>query len=254
MLSKLHHKKLNKLKNEFNSLKEGKESLLRILNEVELPEAVYNSNAIENSTLTISETEDILLNMEISRNIELREIFEARNLATVTEYIQKNRKRLRINIETILLLHKMLISNINNDIAGRFRKKTEYVRVGNYLAPAPEEINEMMNGLLENFKDEDKDILVKIIEFHLAFEKIHPFIDGNGRIGRVLINLMLLKEGLPQIIIKNSEKQYYYATFKLYDRNEKEKALKDFGRIVFLQLSESFHKRIAYLDGKKIKT
>ena len=65
---------------------------------------------------------------------------------------------------------------------------------------------------------------------------------------------MLLKNGYPPIIIRNSEKQFYYNSFKLYDRDEKEKALKDFSRIIFLQLSESLNKRISYLKGEKIIT
>ena len=254
MLTNKYQNKIKELKQEFDFLKENKESLLKVLNEVEIPEAVYNSNAIENSTLTIFETEQILLDMEISRNISLREIFEARNLAKVTNYIYKNRKKLEINIETILLLHKMLISNIDNNIAGRFRKENEYVRVGKYIAPAPEKIKSLINKLLNNFQNSDEDILSKVSEFHLFFEMIHPFVDGNGRIGRVLINLMLLKTGFPPVIIRDSEKRCYYDTFKVYDKDEKEKALKSFVKIIFLQLSESFHKRIAYLKGEEIIT
>lgn len=254
MLAKKYQKKIKVLKQKFDLLKKDKESLLKILNEAEIPEAVYNSNAIENSTLTISETEQILLDLEISRNISLREIFEAKNLAQVTNYIYKNRKELKINIETILLLHKMLMLNIKDDIAGKFRQDGEYVRVGKYIAPDPKKIEVLINELLNNFQNSDKDILSGISEFHLFFEKIHPFIDGNGRIGRVLINLMLLKNGFPPIIIRNSEKQYYYDTFKVYDKDEKEKALKNFSKIIYLQLSESLHKRIAYLKGEEIIT
>ncbi len=252
MLSKKYTDKIKKLKDEFNKLKKGKESLLKILNEVEIPEAVYNSNAIENSTLTIDETEKILLDLEISRNVSLREVFEARNLGVVTEYIYNNKKRLEIDIETILLLHKMLISNINDKIAGRFRQAGEYVRVGRYIAPAPEKIQFLLDELLEKYQDSDEHVLNKVSEFHLLFEKIHPFIDGNGRIGRILINLMLLQNGFPPIIIKDSEKQYYYASFRLYDQDKKQEALNDFSKIIFLQLSEAFNKRIAYLKAQKI--
>lgn len=252
MLSKKYTDKIKKLKDEFNKLKKGKESLLKILNEVEIPEAVYNSNAIENSTLTIDETEKILLDLEISRDVSLREVFEARNLGVVTEYIYNNKKRLEIDIETILLLHKMLISNINDKIAGRFRQAGEYVRVGRYIAPAPEKIQFLLDELLEKYQDSDEHVLNKVSEFHLLFEKIHPFVDGNGRIGRILINLMLLQNGFPPIIIKDSEKQYYYASFRLYDQDKKQEALNDFSKIIFLQLSEAFNKRIAYLKAQKI--
>ena len=78
-------KKIENLQKEYNSLRKGKESLLDIIDEAELPENVYNSNAIENSTLTLKETEKILMEMEISRNISLREVFEAKNLARVID-------------------------------------------------------------------------------------------------------------------------------------------------------------------------
>ena len=82
--------KIDELKKQYDTLRQGKEGLLDIIFEAELPEAVYNSNAIENSTLTISETEKILLNLEVSRDVSVREVFEAKNLAQVYEYI-KNR-------------------------------------------------------------------------------------------------------------------------------------------------------------------
>ena len=73
-------KHIQELKAEYDSLRKGKESLLVMVDEAEIPEAVYNSNAIENSTLTLKETEKILLDMEVSRNVSVREVFEAKNL------------------------------------------------------------------------------------------------------------------------------------------------------------------------------
>src|SRR5260370_35851411 len=80
--------KIQALKLEYDKLKTGKESLLTIIQETEIPEMVYNSNAIENSTLTLKETEKILLEMDVARNISLREVYEAKNLARVIEYVR----------------------------------------------------------------------------------------------------------------------------------------------------------------------
>lgn len=255
MFTKKQEKKILELQKTFVKLKKGKDSLLKILNEVEIPESVYNSNAIENSTLTISETEDILLNMEISRTISLREIFEARNLAKVSEYIFKNSKKIKLNNENILLLHKMLISNIDDKIAGRFRDEREFVRVGRHVAPSPKDILKLIKILIENFQEEKLNIISKTAKFHLGFEKIHPFVDGNGRVGRLLINLLFLKNNFPPIIIRDNEKKKYYQFFKMYDKDSKtlkEKAVKDFSIFLFLQMSESFNKRIAYLKNLEI--
>lgn len=251
-ISKNVQDRIKKLKKEYDSLKVKKESLLDIIFEAELPESVYNSNAIENSTLSISETEKILLDMEVSRNVSVREIFEAKNLATVFGYIKEKVKNNNINKELILLLHKMLISNINEDIAGRFRKQNEYVRVGTHIAPAPEHIEIMMDSLLSDYSSYTEEYFIdRIAKFHLEFETIHPFCDGNGRIGRVLINYQLMQHGFPPIIIRDKEKSFYYKSFGEY-RNSNKKNISGLDKILSLALLESLHKRIAYLSGKKI--
>jgi Fic family protein len=251
-ISKETKEKINILKREYDLLKKNKESLLDIIFEAELPESVYNSNAIENSTLTISETEKILLNMEVSRNVSVREIFEAKNLAQVFGYIKRKISEKNIDKEMILLLHKMLISNIDESIAGRFRKQNEYVRVGTYIAPAPEHIEAMIDSLLLEYSSNHSSyFLEKISKFHLDFEQTHPFCDGNGRIGRTLVNYQLIQLGFPPIIIRDKEKAIYYESFSEY-RNSNNKKTLTMDKVVSLALMESFHKRIAYLKGEKV--
>lgn len=244
--------RLQNLKTEFDTLKKGKESLLIMVDEAEVAEAVYNSNAIENSTLTLKETEKILLEMEVAREVSVREVFEAKNLARVVEYIRNKSQETEINKELILFLHQMLINGINDDIAGRFRKKGEYVRVGTHVAPAPEQVERMVEALLlECTGDLSTFFIDKIAKFHLEFETIHPFNDGNGRIGRVLINYQLLRLGFPGIIIRDKEKKAYYRTFGEY---REKKTAKKMEKIMALSLTESLHKRITYLKGEKIIT
>lgn len=242
--------KILDLKQRYEYLKNGKDSLLNIIEEVELAESVYNSNAIENSTLTLPDTEKILLDLEVSKNYSLREVFEAKNLARVCEYIRKKKDSIVLNQETVLFIHSLLIGGINDDIAGRFRKENEYVRVGKHVAPAPEHVLRMTEVLLHEYKsDHNTNIFSKIAHFHLQFETVHPFVDGNGRIGRVLINLQLQEFGYPNIIIRDKEKHLYYKTFSYFrDR----KSIKEMEQIIYLALSEGLHKRIAYLEGKTI--
>ncbi len=251
-ISRGFREKIDNLRKQYDFLKKGKKSLLDIIFESELPESVYNSNAIENSTLNISETEKILLNLEISRNVSMREVFEAKNLAQVFEYIKNKISPENIDKELILLLHKMLIANIDENIAGKFRAKGEYVRVGTHIAPAPEQIKRMMEDVLLEYSGNHKDyFLEKISKFHLEFENIHPFCDGNGRIGRVLINYQLIQLGFPPVIIRDKEKEAYYKSFEEY-RNSKKKKTAEMDKILYLALLESFHKRIAYLKGEDI--
>ena len=244
--------KLIDLKKKFDSLKVGKEALLTMLEDVELAESVYNSNAIENSTLTLPDTEKILLDLEVSKDYSLREVFEAKNLARVYEYIRLKKDSIVLNQETTLFLHGLLIGGIDDSVAGRFRKEHEYVRVGSHVAPAPEHVLRMIEVLLHEYKtNHDANVFARIAHFHLQLETIHPFCDGNGRIGRVLINLQLQEFGYPNIIIRDKEKSVYYKTFPHFRET---KSTKPMEQIIYLALSEGLHKRIAYLEGKEIVT
>ncbi len=243
-------KRIQVLKEEYDALRPGKESLLSMIDEVEIPENVYNSNAIENSTLTLEETEKILLEQKLSRNVSLREVFEAKNLARVIDYKRKKVKESELGKDLIVLFHQMLIGGIDDAIAGRFRRKGEYVRVGAYIAPAPELVERMIEtALLEYSSDLGTYFLDKIARFHLDFETIHPFCDGNGRIGRVIINFQLLQLGLPRIIIRNKEKDVYYRAFSDYRAKKTTKTMEG---ILSLALVESLHKRLSYLRGEEI--
>ncbi len=249
MTSLVFRHRIQALKGEYDRLRKDKGPLLQLLDEAEIAESVYNSNAIENSTLTLKETEKILLEMEVSRDVSVREVFEAKNLARVMEYIRGNTFE-ELNEEKILLLHKMLLGNIDDSIAGRFRGKNEYVRVGTHIAPAPEHVDRLIEeSILTYTSDHTSYFLDKIARFHLDFETIHPFNDGNGRIGRVIINYQLQQLGFPTIIIRDKEKQTYYEGFQMY-RDAKNAKITE--RVLALGLMESLHKRIAYLKGATI--
>jgi len=244
--------RIRALKSEFDSLCKGKESLLVMLDEVEIPESVYNSNAIENSTLTLKETEKILLNMEVSRDVSLREVFEAKNLARVMDYIRNKSKETEVGKDIILFLHQMLIGVINDGIAGRFRKQGEYVRVGTHIASAPEHVERMVDSVLVEYTSDLAAYFIdKIAKFHLDFETIHPFNDGNGRIGRILICFQFLRLGFPVIIIRNREKKEYYKAFDDYRDGKNTRTME---KVITIALMESLHKRIAYLKGENIIT
>jgi len=241
---------ISELFKQYQVKKSNKDSYLDMIDDVEIAERVYNSNAIENSTLTLPETEKILLQIEVGRHISLREIFEAKNLALVYKYIKKTALEKPLSIDMILLLHKMLLTNIRDNVAGRFRKDNEMVRVGNHIAIPPEFITQRIGESIVQF---NSDIITpyihKIARFHNEFENIHPFIDGNGRIGRVLNNYLFIRAGFPTIIVRNKEKQTYYNALRSYDASHD---FKPMIRIFELSLLESLHKRIAYLESKRI--
>ena len=227
-----------------------KESLVKILSEAEVPEHVYNSNAIENSTLTLEETEKILLEIDLDRLVSQRELFEAKNLARVTEYIESKAKESEISLPLMLLLHKMLISNIRDEIAGRFRKEGEWVRVGTHIGADPKDIEQLLTKMFATYHgSKDGHIVERIARLHLMFEDIHPFCDGNGRIGRVLNNYELIREGYVPINIAFANRARYYEAFKEFEQKNSTKIMEE---IVGRALTNSYHKRLAYLEGKTI--
>lgn len=244
--------KVNFLRERYYRASIGKDALIKLIAETEVAEQVYNSNAIENSTLTFEETEKILLQIDLDRFITEREIFEAKNLARVVSYIDKKSKEREITLEVILSLHKMLISNIRDDIAGRFRKNNEYVRVGNHIAPNPKEVVPRLEKMLAEYNATNyENIIKRIAKLHLTFEYVHPFVDGNGRIGRVINNYLLIREGFVSINIKFIDRKKYYEAFKEFDKKGATAVMEE---IVGRALTNSYHKRLAYLEGKKIIT
>lgn len=240
--------RIESLRKQFAALSKGNKKLLEEITIAEIPEMVYNSNAIENSTLTLEDTEKILSGTALNRKVDVREVFEAKNLARVTETILKAKQPLSVNL--ILDLHKLLLTNIDESIAGRFRRGKEWVRVGNHLGANPAFVASLMAELVTDYNTKDRYFLDAIAHFHAEFETIHPFVDGNGRIGRVLINLQLMQIGLPPIIIQNKSKhQEYYPLFTNYPVTMK---FDGFTQLFGLLLQEALHKRITMLTARKV--
>jgi Fic family protein len=246
------YNKVNFLRERYYKASTGKDALIKLISETEVAEQVYNSNAIENSTLTLEETEKILLQIDLDRFITEREIFEAKNLARVVSYIDKRAKEQELTLGVIESLHEMLISNIRDDIAGRFRKENEYVRVANHIAPSPKEVVVRLEKMMAEYNaTSHENIIRRIAKLHLAFEYTHPFIDGNGRIGRVINNYLLIREGFVPINIKFIDRKKYYEAFREFDAKGATAIMEE---IVGRALTNSYYKRLAYLEGKKIIT
>lgn len=243
-------RKISGLRERYYAASINKQALLALISEAEIAEQVYNSNAIENSTLTLEETEKILLQIDLDRFVNEREIFEAKNLARVVSYIDKKAKEQELALDGILFLHKMLLSNIRDDVAGRFRKDNEWVRVGSYIAVDPKEVVERLEKMLTKYHaSSHENIIKRIALLHLTFEHVHPFVDGNGRIGRVINNYLLIREGFVPMNIKFVDRKLYYEAFVEFDQNGKTAAMEE---IVGKAITNSYHKRLAYLEGAHI--
>ncbi len=252
MINKVTKDRIVALTEQYQMLVRSKPEAVREIAIAEIPEMVYNSNAIENSTLTLKDTEDILLRDSIKKDHDIREIYEAKNLAKITTILLDNPYKV-INNTSILELHRLLLTGIKDEWAGRFRSGKEWVRVGAHIGANPDFVEQLVKELLANYnKPGDDYFLNKIAWFHAEFETIHPFNDGNGRLGRVLINQQLMMLGLPPVIIQNKSKHTsYYPAFDSYRVTNK---FDEFTELLASLLIESLYKRITLLSAPRIIT
>lgn len=220
----------------------------------ELPESVHQSNAIENSTLTLEETERIVGGGTLAAAHELREVFEASNLARVTAGMLDAAARgeaQELTTDLILRWHRELLTGIRDDVAGRFRRGDEWVRVGSHLGANPRFVTDLVEAALARFHGgSSENTIARIAWFHCEFEVIHPFVDGNGRIGRVVINHQLLQAGLPPVIVRaRSRFAEYYPSLDAYARSDRHDEMT---RLLALLVQEALHKRIAMITSPRI--
>ncbi len=171
----------------------------------------YNTNAIEGSTVTLEETEE-LIQKRIAPNRPLEDIQETLTHSKVFFDVINSKQKLSAGL--ILCWHKALFEGTKPDIAGFFRDYL--IRVGSYIAPDWQDIEKLME---EFIRWHEKSIKTHPVELaaraHYRFEKIHPFGDGNGRIGRLIIAYILKKGNFPLISIEyKKRKSYYHALAK----------------------------------------
>ena len=190
------------------------------LREVFLVEHTYNSNAIEGNTLTLKETSLVLHGITIDQK-PLKDHLEVVGYKEAFEYMERLAKECKpLAVSDICNIHYLALSHRQED-RGRFRRVP--VRIAGALTePAqPYMIEPMLTDLLEDMETEYASLSVpeQVALFHLRFEGIHPFIDGNGRTGRLLMNLQLIRAGLPPINVKFTDRRRYYDAFDSYARN-----------------------------------
>ncbi len=173
--------------------------------------STYHSNAIEGNTLTYAETYAILYNDNSFKidGKEPREIYEAINHKNALELVFKN---LQGNAEFDERLIKEINETINKNIKETqgFRKIQVFIQGSDHIPPEPEKIPNLMNYFVYNYNNDNQEIFEKIAKYHIEFEKIHPFEDGNGRTGRLLINYELLKNDLPPVVIAKEDRVKYF--------------------------------------------
>lgn len=197
-------------------------------------EWTYNSNAIEGNTLTINETKVVLEGITVGGRT-LREHLEVINhrdaIRYVEEVVQKEEPFSQWQIKN---LHHLILKGINDKYADVYRDQQVFISGATHTPPAPFKIQEQMNALITWYETEAQQLhpIIRGAMLHVIFVGIHPFIDGNGRTSRLLLNLELMKNGYPPIVIKVENRLAYYNAL------DKSHVMKDYQDFIMLVASE----------------
>ena len=185
------------------------------LNEEFIVEFTYNSNAIEGNTLTLRETDLVLRGLTIDKK-PLKDHMEAVGHKEAFEFVSELVKNnVPISESVIKQIHYLVLADKKED-RGVYRRVPVRIMGAQHEPVQPYLIAPKMEELLRNFVESTEHIVTKLARFHIEFEGIHPFIDGNGRTGRLLVNLELMKAGYPPIDIKFTDRIAYYNAFDEY--------------------------------------
>ena len=209
---------------------------LKSLREKLLLEWTYNSNAIEGNTLTINETKVVLEGITVGGKT-LREHLEVINhreaIAYVEEIVHKEEPLSEWQIKN---LHRLVLKGIDDAYAGVYRDQQVFISGASHVPPTPYLIQEQMTWY------QTEAISLHLVEreamLHAIFVGIHPFIDGNGRTTRLLLNLELMKEGFPPVIIKVANRLEYYDAL---DKAHTAMDYNDFIQLVATEVEDSLN-------------
>lgn len=182
------------------------------LNEDFMIEYTYNSNAIEGNTLTLRETDMVLKGLTIDQK-PLKDHMEAVGHKEAFYFIcDLVKERAPLSEAVIKQIHSLVLADMPLD-RGVYRKVPVRIMGAKQNPVQPYLIESKMNELVQSYAVDERNIVEKLANLHIAFESIHPFIDGNGRTGRLIINLELMKAGYPPIDIKFTDRMRYYNAF-----------------------------------------
>lgn len=174
----------------------------------------HHSNAIEGNTLTLNETATIILDDTIPNAMSKREFLEVLNHSDALKFLLAELQNNTIDIYIIKEINKILLNRLNHN-AGNFKTDYNYIRGADFETASPSETPYKMNEWFENinfqlksfYSDDEK--LKIILEYHIKFERIHPFSDGNGRTGRLITLALMLENNLTPLVITVENRSKY---------------------------------------------
>ncbi|MCK5780893.1 MAG: Fic family protein, partial [Psychrilyobacter sp.] len=206
-----------KLKEKLDSYRPLPKEVLKNLHEDMVLRWTYNSNAIEGNTLTLKETKVALEGITIGGKT-LREHFEVINHREAIEFIEELAKtNTLLKEQDIKLIHSLVLKNIDLKNSGRYRQNNVIISGAEHTPPSFFHLSEEMESFMKWYKTQGLSLhpVERAARVHVDFVGIHPFIDGNDRTARLLLNLELIKSGYPPIILKVEDKLKYYESLDL---------------------------------------
>ena len=245
-------KKLSEKKRQLDQLRPLPPEQVKNIQEWLDVEYTYTSNAIEGSTLNRSETALVIEKGITVRGKTLREHLEATNHAKAIDFVRSmiEKGHQFISEDDIKNIHKIVLAGIDDEWAGKYRLRQVFITGAPQEPPGPEEVPYRMKKLIEWLKDQQGVHPVKVAaDLHYRFVVIHPFVDGNGRTTRLLMNLVLMQNGYPIAIIKTEEREAYIDAIRKATVTGN---LDDFYSLVFGAVERSLDAYIAAAKGKSI--
>ncbi|MGE7988534.1 Fic family protein [Lysinibacillus fusiformis] len=229
---------INEKKAHLDALRPLPKYTLKSLREKLLLEWTYNSNAIEGNTLTINETKVVLEGITVGGKT-MREHLEVINHRDAISYVEEIvHKKEPLSEWQIKNLHRLVLKGIDDEYAGVYRDQQVFISGAKHTPPAPLLIREKMDQLMSWYNTEGIKLhsVVRGAMLHAIFVGIHPFIDGNGRTSRLLLNLELMKDGYPPVVIKVENRLAYYEAL---DKAHTTQDYDDFIQLVVAEVNDS---------------
>lgn len=228
---------IDKKKKLIDSCRPFSPTIARQLREKLVVEWTYNSNAIEGNTLTLSETKVVLENGITIKGKPLKDHLETINHKEAIEFIEELlAKQIELTEYNIKSIHHLILKEVDSINAGNYRRENVLISGAKHIPPMYINVPFEMQKLIDKYNDwSSLHPIVCACFLHGEFVKIHPFVDGNGRTARLLLNFELIKDGYPPIVIKNENRAEYYDAL---DKAHTTKNYTDFIRIVSSLLNE----------------
>lgn len=246
-MQKEDFRKLDELKSKLDSFRPLSSSIVKNLHEDLLIRWTYHSNAIEGNTLTLKETKVALEGITIGGKT-LREHFEAINHKDAILFIEELAQKENILSEySIKQIHSLILKNIDDENKGKYRTTNVIISGAEHKPPRNFEVQSQMQEFIKEYEEKRSKLHpIELASFvHIEFVKIHPFIDGNGRTSRLLMNLELIKAGFPPVVIELEDRLDYY---KALDIAHTTKNYKPFIELMKKVVEKSFEPYFYVLD------